>query len=458
MGADATRDGEAGKAEGGAAARLFALVAGRDEARLGRDMPESQRRTLPRNFFAQVVASSLSKSGDVLADPKIILPWLIGAVGAPAFFIGFLVPLRESLALLPQVLIGRGMRRFPVRKWFWAISSVVEGACVLAMGLAGLLGMRGAAAGWTIIALLAVFSIARGVASVASKDTLGKTISKGLRGRVSGYAGTLAGIVASAVGLGLVLMPQAARPEWLLYVLVSGAGLTWFLAAAVFALVVERPDPSEGERPLRHVLRDQMALLGGDRELRKFIIARGLMISTALVGPVFVGLAEKGSATSLGTLGGLVIASGIANLSSSWLWGAFADRSSRTTMAAGGALCGMLGLAVLAAIHLFPELGGSTTFFALAVFVLYVAHSGVRIGRKTQVVDLAGRSTRSEYVALANTVIGVLLLIVGSAVGLLIALGLQIALFVLSATALIASFMAARMANVQARDFREGGG
>ena len=111
-----------------------------------------------------------------------------------------------------------------MRKWFWTVSSIVEGVCVLAMGLVGLFGIRGAAAGWAIVALLVRFSAARGVASIASKDTLGKTVPKGLRGRVSGYAATLSGVVASLVGLWLVLVPQAARPQWLLYAIIVAAG------------------------------------------------------------------------------------------------------------------------------------------------------------------------------------------------------------------------------------------
>lgn len=434
-------------------ARIFALLGGNGAAP-GRDVADDQQQAIPRNFLAQIVAQSLSKSGDTLADPKIILPWLIGAVGAPTFFIGFLVPIRESLALLPQVFVGRVIRQVPVRKWFWTMSSIVEGACILAMGLIGLFGIRGATAGWAIVALLVVFATARGVASIASKDVLGKTVYKGLRGRVSGYAGTLSGIVASLVGLWLVLVPQAARPQWLLYAIIVAAGAAWFAAAAVYALVLEMPGATDDDRRgLRSMLRRQIGLLTGDRTFRKFILARGLMISTALAGPVYVALAEKGSNTSLAALGGLVLASGLANLVSSWLWGGLADRSSRTTMAVGGALCGLLGLVVLAALHLFPELRGSTAFFASAVFLLYVAHSGVRIGRKTQIVDMAGAETRTEYVALANTVIGILLLILGAVVGVLIALGLEIALLVLSLAALLASLLASRLPNVQSPEF-----
>lgn len=64
---------------------------------------------------------------------------------------------------------------------------------------------------------------------------------------------------------------------------------------------------------------------------------------------------------------------------------------------------------------------GSVWFLPLAYFVLAIAHSGVRIGRKTYVVDLASGNQRTDYVAISNSPIGVLLLAAGS-VGALVPL------------------------------------
>ena len=45
--------------------------------------------------------------------------------------------------------------------------------------------------------------------------------------------------------------------------------------------------------------------------------------------------------------------------------------------------------------------------------LLAIAHAGVRIGRKTYMVDMAGGTKRTDYTAVSNTVIGFLLLAVG---------------------------------------------
>ncbi|MDX1484839.1 MAG: MFS transporter [Alphaproteobacteria bacterium] len=430
--------------------RFYDLATGEDDARLCRDIPESQCREEPKSFSCQIFAQVLSKSGDVLADGKVVLPWLLGAVGAPLYLVGLLVPIRESLALLPQILVGGVIRRFPVRKGFWVASSLIEGLCVLAMGLVALMGLRGATAGWTIVALLVVFSLARGIASIAAKDTLGKTVSKGRRGKVSGYAATGSGLVASAVGLYLVLSPEALRPDWLLYAILIAAGVCWFLAALTFHLITEHPGATEGGRGIADLVRDQLSLLRDDRELQKFLLARTLMISTALVGPAYVSLAQKGLGQTLDGLGWLVIASGLAAAVSSSFWGLLSDRSSRLTMCLAAALAGLLGLAVLASLHLYPEAGDSSLFFAVILFILGIAHAGVRIGRKTQVVDLAGGDRKAEYVALSNTIIGVLLLVMGAVTGVLLGLGLDVAIAALSILALLGAVIAMTMKNAQA--------
>lgn len=436
--------------DAGLAFRLYDLATGDEDARLCRDIPDEQCREQPRSFLFQVVAQALSKTGDVLADSKVVLPWLLGAVGAPVFLIGFLVPIRESLALMPQILVGGVIRRFPVRKGFWAASSLVEGLCVVLMGVVAALGLRGAAAGWTVVGLLVVFSLSRGIASIAAKDTLGKTVSKGRRGRVSGYAATGSGLVAAAVGLYLALSPEEARPDWLLYAIIIVAGISWFLAAAAFSLINEYPGASEGGRGIDDLVRDQVALLVRDSELQKFLAARALMISTALVGPVYVGLAQRGTGQTLDGLGWLVIASGLAGAVSSSFWGALSDRSSRLTMAVAAGLAGILGVSVLAALNLISGVTDSNAFYAAVLFVLGVAHAGVRIGRKTHVVDLAGGDRKAEYVALSNTVIGVLLLVMGALVGALLGLGLEVGVAALSALALLGAAMALTMKHVQA--------
>jgi hypothetical protein len=430
------------QAEPPLSSRVFDFATGDEDARLCRDIPDSQCRDQPVNFSLQIVSQALSKTGDALSDSKVVLPWLLGSVGAPVFFIGLLVPIRESLALLPQILVGGFIRRFAIRKGWWAASSLVQGICTLLMALCALGGLRGAPAGWTIIGLLIVFSLARGVASIAAKDTLGKTVSKGKRGRVSGFAATASGIAAGIIGLFLALAPPEARPDGLLYAMIGASGIAWFAAAATFIRIHEHPGATDGGRGLGDLIRDQVMLLAHDPELQKFLAARTLMIATAMLGPLYVTFAQQRIGGTLDNLGWLIIASGFAAAVSAAFWGALSDRSSRTTMVLAAAMAGLLGVVVLTLLQVAPDITGHTFFFAAALFILGIAHAGIRIGRKTHIVDLASGDRKAEYVALSNSIIGVLLAV-------LMEFGLEAAIGTLSVAALLGAAMALRLKDVQ---------
>lgn len=430
--------------------RLFDLAGDDEDSRLCRDISDAQCReeagNLPRLVLAQVGA----KLGDAFADPKVVLPWLMGSVGAPTFLTALIVPLRESLALLPQILIGAVIRRFAVRKGFWVIASLVEGLAVLAMAAVALAGFEGAAAGWMIIVLVVAFSAARGVASIAAKDTLGKTVAKGRRGKVGGYAASVSGVAATGVGLYFALAPEAARPEWLLYVLLAMAAVGWFVGALLMAAVHEHPGATDGGRGLMDMARDQIKVIVGDAELQKFLLARTCMTGTALAAPVYVSLAQQSGAGDLAALGWLILATGAAGAVSSAFWGRFADRSSRSVMAFGGLIGGLTGVVTLAALWLAPGGFDGPAPYAIALFILGIGHAGVRVGRKTHIVDIAGGDAKSEYVAVSNTIIGVALLAIGGLTGAVAVLSLEAALGLLTLMALAGAACALRLENAQA--------
>ena len=87
--------------------RLHALLVDDDPmAQVCRDLPESACRAQPRNYGVHIVSLGLTKVGEGLADPKLVLAWLLDAIGTPTWALGLLVPVRESLAMLPQALVA----------------------------------------------------------------------------------------------------------------------------------------------------------------------------------------------------------------------------------------------------------------------------------------------------------------------------------------------------------------
>ena len=426
---------------------LYDLITGDEDARVCRDIPEAACNDQPRNFFLHLGALAATKSGDLLASPKVVLPWLLATLGAPGTLTGLLVPLRESLALLPQLLVAGFMRAAPVRKWFWVAGALVQGLCVLAMAGLALTELAPVTAGWGIIALLAAFSLGRGVCSVASKDVLGKTVSKTRRGRVSGYAASAAGLI--GIGVGLVVYVGVRPSAASLALLLAGAAMLWLLAAGLFAAVAEQPGATEGGGNAASHALASLRLLRTDTGLRRFIAVRALLVATALAAPYYVTLMHEQGTGATG-LGLLLLATGLANTASASLWGRMADRASHRVLALAGLLGGAvsLGVTALAMMTLPPGLGSPV--FALAFLLLSVAHSGVRMGRKTYLVDLANADNRAAYVALSNTLIGLILLAAGALLALLGTwLAPQLLVAGLGAAALAGAWAALRLPNVQ---------
>ena len=391
------------------AGSLYDLVTGDEDARVCKDIPEAACNDQPANFFLQLGATVCTKIGDELASAKLVLPWLLAAAGAPAFFIGLLVPVRESLSLLPQLFVAAAIRARAVRKWFWIGGSVVQAACVMLMALVAV-SLQGAAAGWAVLGLLVVFSLARGVSSVASKDVMGKTVSKTRRGTLTGYATALSGIATIAAGGWLHWRGGAPDDPAALVGLLLLAGGLWLLGAGLYAGLREQPGATSGGGNAGREAIASLSILVSDRPFRRFVITRALLVSTALLVPFYAALAREVSDAGIGGLGALLVAAGVASTVSSGFWGRMADRSSRAVLrlAATGAGLLSLGMAAwqLAGAPLLPA-----EWVLVGAFLLIgIAHAGVRIGRKTYLVDMATAETRATYVAVSNTAIGLVLL------------------------------------------------
>lgn len=406
----------------------YDMLSSEDEGRVCRDISDAACKVQPDSFLRHALALGLNKSADGLVDPKLVLSWLLTHLGAPAVMIGFLVPIREAGALLPQLFTAARIRAMARRKWAWVAAALGQalGAAIIAFAA---LTAQGTDAGGLILLGLSVLAVARSVASVAYKDVLGKTVAKGQRGTVTGLAGTWAAGVGLAFAVALIVLAEAR------FAIVAGAlvaaALAWALAGAVFAGLQEEAGETEGGGNGAAAALANLRYLREDPMLARFIIARGLLTATALAPPWFVVLASDNAALS--GLGALVLAGALAALVSSYVWGRLADRSSRLVLV----LTGVIGAGAMLLALAISAAGLAGTAFAMpvALFVLMVAHQGVRLGRSTYIVDMAAAELRAVYTAIANTVIGVILLASG-VFGALAALGgaeLTLALFALMA-------------------------
>lgn len=380
-----------------------------------------------RNGRRIVAALTATKFGDRVVDVKTVLPWLLGSLGAPTVLIGLLVPVRESGSMLPQTALLPWVRSRPRRTPVWLLGAAGQAVAVAAMALAALT-LEGVPAGIAVLLALVVFAGFRSLTSLTTKDVLGRTVEKGSRGQVTGTATTVSGVVAITVGLGLRAL-GADAPTWAFAALLGGAALMWVLAMVLFSRVDE-PAGEHDEDVDTSAITDGLALLRDDPAFRRFVVARTLLLVSALTPPYVISLAQSTTGDSIAGVGPFIVASGVAGFLGGRLWGGVADRASRVLIAgaAGAASAVVVGFLLLDG----TSFAQGAAFYVGAYFLLALTHTAARVGRKTYVVDLGEGNDRTDYVAVSNTVIAVLLLVVGGITGALSTFGPAVALAVLA--------------------------
>jgi len=427
----------------GVAERIYDRFYDEDEdSRVCTDISDAACRVVPGNFFKNTLAQAAGKLGDALINPKTTLPWLLTSLQAPGWIASLLVPIRESGSMLPQLGIAAWMRALVVRKWCFVGGALAQAVAVLALALTAIT-LSGPTAGYAILALVILFSLSRGFSSVASKDVLGKTVPKTRRGRVTGLASSAAGLGTLVFAAVLWQSGDGQRP----YALLLGfAGVLWLVSAAVYAAIREQPGATEGGgNGLREAFA-RLSVLRDDAEFRRFISARALLMGSGLAAPFLVVLANQQAGTSLAYF---FVAQGLSSLIGGPMWGGVADRSSRRLLIWTACGVGALGTGVFLVDRFAPALNGTPWFLPAAFFALALLHDGVRLGRKTYVVDLAGGNKRTDYVAVGNTLIGALLLVVGGITAVVQQFSTGAAILLLSLAAFVAAWVAVALPEVQ---------
>jgi hypothetical protein len=300
------------------------------------------------------------------------------------------------------------------------------------------LTLEGVAAGLAICVALAALALFRAICSVSYKDILGKTVGQARRGSITGLAGSVSSI--GVLVFALLLVSGVLQDRGAVIAAIALAALLWGIAALTFSTLSETPsDVAEG-------LETSFAVLKDNPTLWRFIIVRGLLVSTALAPPYLVILGGEDGGT-LGALGALVLASATASLLSSYVWGRLSDRSSRQVLI----LTGIVGAVAMVLAVALAQLGLAQTIWAMpaVLFILMIAYHGVRQGRSTYLVDIAPEDRRSAYAAVANTVIGALLLIAGIAGGGAALFGPQAVLVLFALMAVAGAVVATTLPEVE---------
>ena len=345
-----------------------------------------------------ITGLSFNKIADLLISAKTTLTALMLAAGVPTWMISWLVPIRESGALLPQALLSIYLSQKPYRHKVWRIGMFVQLSSITAV-LISFYFSSGITTGVLVLSFLATLSLGRSICSLTLKDIAADVAAKGERGKLLGKAATISGVCTLLIALPLVSFDEK----------LDQLAITMMLAISIlcfaFTLVWMWPLKTEVE-----IAEKSGFKLQADKDVIKFILVRGLFVHSALVAPYFM-LEKQSEASDLLPI--YIASEALAALISSYIWGNISDKSAKLTLQ----LAGFLAFIACAGLLFIdsPSLWISAGLF----FVLSVAHTGVRSGRKTYSLDVKSGHKRTELVGFSNTAIGLILLAFGAIYALL---------------------------------------
>jgi hypothetical protein len=380
---------------------------------------------MPSQFTRLLSISTLTQLADEIVSAKIVLPWILLSLNAPLWMLALIVPIKESGALLPQWSVQKILAAKFSTATIWRTGMAMQGAALFAIA-AGMWWLVAASfAAYLVLLAVVVLSLGRALCSFTIKDIQAHNVEKGRRGKLIGAGGSAAGLVTILVALLLwqysadsAVVGSEIPEQTVLGLLVIagclcyGLGLWLSRSLSMPEPIVPEPNTPSG-RPVGYVPSVPSLSLWRyvthESDLRELIVSRVLLMHGAIVLPLMVLLiAERYEGIS--SLALVMLASAIASFMSSYIWGWFSDYSARTTLAISAAGC-MLSLG-----WLLTPWGLAEHYAAGAGFLLMnLCYSGIRTARKTYLIDMVSHTKRQRYVAAGNTIVGCVLLLVGSA-------------------------------------------
>ena len=108
-------------------------------------------------------------------------------------------------------------------------------------------------------------------------------------------------------------------------------------------------------------------------------------------------------------------------------------------------MAGCLGIGLIVVSNIWDQL--PTFIFIVSFFLLAIIHQGIRLGRQTYIIDLAQGDTRTQHVAISNSIIGFCILLLGGLGAIISLFSVSVIISILSICAFAVAFAGTRLAD-----------
>ncbi|MBW2185430.1 MAG: MFS transporter [Deltaproteobacteria bacterium] len=406
---------------------FYAILFGEDALeRACREISDSDCHEQRYNRGLNIANGAATKLAEQIAGPNLVLIWLLQVLGSPVWMLGCLVPIKQTFSLLPQMIAAGQIRRLAIRKWVWVFAALIQTICLLFIAFMSTTPSP-LIAGLAILILFSVFSMASGTASVAFQDVIGKTVTKGHRGKLLATRSLIGGVLTLAAGALLTQLRDSQDPLWTIQILLLCAAALWAIGGLFFAGIREDAGATSGARNPVNELKHGLIFFRQHLGFRQFITVRALLLSVELATPFYFIHARSIGSIDGSDIGLLVAAIGLSQLLSSPFWGRL--------------VAALLALSLM----LVPSVDIQKWLYVGVFILIGLAESGIRLSRKTYLVDAVPSEERATFAALSNCMIGTLALTM-SVLGLVAQFyGISLLIALLGGLALIATIACQRL-------------
>jgi MFS family permease len=371
-----------------------------------------------QNFICFVLDYVFFGLGLAFASQTTVLPSFVSQFTDSAPLIGLASTIQTGAWLLPQ-LIAASYLADKERKKPYLMLPAALGRPVFLL-LAGVLFLVGDRAPTLSLGLffigLAVFMSTDALAAVAWFDILSKTIPPTRRGRLFGIAQFFSGLLTVGAGaaVNVLLGPQGPPFPHNYALLFFLAGLSFFTSLLAISFLREPVKPNQAERLSWNAFLPK--LLTVLRENRTFSLVTALRLLIGLNGmalPFYIVYATGELRLGIESIGLFLSSQVMGGILAGFVWGYLNERSGSkiviqcsTVMALASPLLALL-------MGPIGRLAGASTIYVYALIFLAIGalNSSMMPGFINFVLELAPSGERATYIALTNTLCGVLLVL-----------------------------------------------
>jgi len=355
----------------------------------------SPRKHVRWNFTVLGLEMAFFSLGLNISSSYTVLPLFVHHLTTSDLMVSLIPAIRSIGFFVPPLLIAGWVERLRYAKPLILGMTVFERIPFLWLGLLTPL-LAALAPSW----LLGVFFVsiliqtsAGGLTLPPWLDMVARVIPEDWRGRFFGGSNGLGGALGIGGAAGAAVILRYVAWPWNFSVCFV---LTFAMMVISFVLLSLSREPERQRRPEHTNARWRAfgAILRGDRDFRRLILANALSAAPAMAWGLFAVAAAERAHLPDATVGALTAVYLAANTVSNFIWGPVGDRYGHRVMLALGMVCATIACAAAG--------GASNALLFGAVFLFFgLALAASQLAQFTFVIEFGPETLRPTYIALS---------------------------------------------------------